>query len=461
MDPMIDQVVAAIGHAETPASVITNSTAASLNDVAFNIEKELLDHGQPITFDQEIEDETQPYDSSKIEIETKRSKRTRKAPAFLREEQAQESLGLVEPCIGMRIKKKFEDDCYYTGKVVHDAEEVLDQQTGRLVLIWKVQYQDGDEEELTQGELSKWIHPDDSASAPRKKKIRKAFKSNDPNILHSYEEAKKTLCYLPGLHEDEISKALDQMKGPPYGLQTAVHIVHQNRTNQSWPTPSVKFKPEIGLRIRKLFDGFTYYGTVTKDAETVLVPPVVEGDAVISKRMWEVTFDDGEKDDMDWKELLQCRASRPMRTNPIRGRSLGCVELFSGCGVVTQHFAERRWRVRSVDTLQTSPATDKRSIMNIDYKTHFGYVPDFIWASPPCFTYSNLSGGKHRMPEKGEFEKTSEALEHNHYFAKMSQMMHWAKSHHPHLIVVIENPVGSMSKMPLMKASRTLDCTRR
>jgi len=60
-------------------------------------------------------------------------------------------------------------------------------------------------------------------------------------------------------------------------------------------------------------------------------------------------------------------------------------------------------------------------------------------------------GGKHRNAETKEFEKTPEALEHNHLFAKMAQLIHEAKSIHPHLIFVIENPVGLMSKMPLMK----------
>jgi hypothetical protein len=33
----------------------------------------------------------------------------------------------------------------------------------------------------------------------------------------------------------------------------------------------------------------------------------------------------------------------------------------------------------------------------------------------------------------------------------MAKILEWAKKQHPHLIVVIENPVGQMAKMPLMK----------
>ena len=40
---------------------------------------------------------------------------------------------------------------------------------------------------------------------------------------------------------------------------------------------------------------------------------------------------------------------------------------------------------------------------------------------------------------------------HNRHLAKMIYIMRWARSHNPHLIVVIENPVGSLRDMPIMK----------
>lgn len=64
--------------------------------------------------------------------------------------------------------------------------------------------------------------------------------------------------------------------------------------------------------------------------------------------------------------------------------------------------------------------------------------------SPAC------PGGIHRSIESKEYEKTPEALEHNHLFVRMTQLIHQAKAKNPHLIVVIENPVGLLSKMPLM-----------
>lgn len=59
--------------------------------------------------------------------------------------------------------------------------------------------------------------------------------------------------------------------------------------------------------------------------------------------------------------------------------------------------------------------------------------------------------GTHRSPDQGQYEKTREAREHNRIFAQMVYIMRWAKRLNPHLIVVIENPVGLLQKMPLMK----------
>lgn len=94
---------------------------------------------------------------------------------------------------------------------------------------------------------------------------------------------------------------------------------------------------------------------------------------------------------MDFNELLFWRASRPTRP-PVRGRQLCALELFSGCSIVTQAFADRRWRVKSIDNSMLSNATTIADIMQLNFDEDVGMVPDFIWASPPCFTYSLLAG---------------------------------------------------------------------
>ena len=104
----------------------------------------------------------------------------------------------------------------------------------------------------------------------------------------------------------------------------------------------------------------------------------------------------------------------------------------------------------SIDIDENSNATIKKDILQVKPED-LPFVPDFIWASLPCETYSKLARGKHRSVKNGEYEKTEKAEQHNLLFEKMIEIMRWAQRKHPrHLIVVIENPVGSLPKMPFM-----------
>ena len=107
--------------------------------------------------------------------------------------------------------------------------------------------------------------------------------------------------------------------------------------------------------------------------------------------------------------------------------------------------------VQSIDSFEASNATLKKSILDVDLEEDLEFVPDFIWASPPCQTYSILAGGAHRSVKDGELDRSPQAREHNYYFLKMTEIMRWARRKHPHLIVVIENPVGMLKRMPLME----------
>jgi len=138
-----------------------------------------------------------------------------------------------------------------------------------------------------------------------------------------------------------------------------------------------------------------------------------------------------------------------MKFNDCRGRHLSVVELFCGQGIVAQEFCKKGWAVKSIDISPDSYATNVLDIMKAKFED-IGFVPDCIWASPPCTTCSKLAGAHHRNIAAGEFEKTQEAHDHNYLFAQMMYFMKWAKSKYPHLIVVIENPQGQMQKMPMM-----------
>ena len=138
------------------------------------------------------------------------------------------------------------------------------------------------------------------------------------------------------MDKEEVVKALKQVR-PPYGLQSITHAVHQAQDAKKWTKPTCgSFAPKIGLHVRKMFDGKNYFETVTKDADFKEVPPELEGAGEKEEgkakegMMWEVSFDNGDIDDMDWNELSRCWADRPTRTGPCQGRPLQSLEFFSG-----------------------------------------------------------------------------------------------------------------------------------
>lgn len=95
-----------------------------------------------------------------------------------------------------------------------------------------------------------------------------------------------------------------------------------------------------------------------------------------------------------------------------------------------------------------------KDILEVE-STELDFVADFMWVSPPCHTYSRAAGAYHRSLKDGEYAKTPEAHLHDNIFFKMVQLMKDAKKKHPHLIVVIENPVGLLAKMPAMVCPHT------
>ncbi|CAB9507585.1 expressed unknown protein [Seminavis robusta] len=410
-----------------------------------------------------------------------------------------------EPIIGLTISKLFDDGKYYSGEVKKGPEEVKNKETGDTNLEWQILYEDGEKEDLSKEEILKWAidtrkrpaqskrgrgRPpkakpgvvEDEVTPPKKRpgRKRKAIQdeeeSEDENMdteeqpgpprkqpdnycrprdnrRMELKEIKRDLMYFTmGANEELIDAALAKME-PPYGMNEAMNLIHEaiagpveDHAEEAAEKGDKKFMPEIGLKIRKNFQGCTYYGEVTNEGEKK-----VDDDTGKEVRMWQVTFTDGDVEDMDFLALLEHRASRPIRPHPVRGRMLCALELFSGEGIVTQAFADRRWRVKSIDNSYKSYATNMVDIMDLDFDKHLGMVPDFIWASPPCTTYSLMAGGTHRNPKEGKYEMSELARQHNRLLTRLYYIIQWAKKKKPHLIVVIENPRALLKAMPLMQ----------
>jgi hypothetical protein len=325
--------------------------------------------------------------------------------------------------------------------------------------------------------------PPDAAQAAGKRKKESSSESNSnlPSssavgvVKKTKIEARNVLKYKMGITEEEIDSILDQMSSP-FNLNEAINNIHKERRTKYdnmisnnnnnnnnnngkgggieeenfHDDDSTLFEPKIGMKVRIPMAGSNYYGKIMSGPKTR--KSTDKGGNTV---MWTVKFDDdGTKEDYDWNDLCRFRASRPIinlnnRGPRGRGRYLCSLELFCGQGIITQEFCERKWLVKSIDSDPKSYATNVIDIMKATYDD-IGYVPDFIWASPPCQTCSNLGGGMHRCASSCEFEKTQEAHDHNYLFTQMMYIIKWAKAKNPHLIVVIENPQGQMAKMPLM-----------
>ena len=158
-----------------------------------------------------------------------------------------------------------------------------------------------------------------------------------------YAEAKKDLCRKMGVTSEEVVAALDAMT-PPYRLNEAMQLIHKSRTSSSTREENlnIKFMPHIGMKVRRHFAGRAYNGVVVNDGEEK-----VDDDTGETIRMWQVNYEDDDFQDMDFHELLRYRANRPTSTHSSRGRQMLGLELFSGCGAVTQEFVERKWQFRS------------------------------------------------------------------------------------------------------------------
>jgi len=75
------------------------------------------------------------------------------------------------------------------------------------------------------------------------------------------------------------------------------------------------------------------------------------------------------------------------------------------------------------------------------------FIPDIIWASPPCTSYSIAAISHHRKDgvATSDFAKKSDMM-----MARLEQLIEYFLKLNPDLIYYIENPRGMLRKMPFM-----------
>ena len=128
------------------------------------------------------------------------------------------------------------------------------------------------------------------------------------------------------------------------------------------------------------------------------------------------------------------------------------IELFRGTGSVGTQAARRGWDVVSVDNDATHGATHTVDVLRLPYKEMA--VPDFVWASPPCTTFSYAAVWvHHREPGTGR-ALSRDAHDADRVVVRTLEMIRYWAERNPDLKFCIENPRGYLRHMPYMQGLR-------
>lgn len=132
------------------------------------------------------------------------------------------------------------------------------------------------------------------------------------------------------------------------------------------------------------------------------------------------------------------------------------LELFKGTGSVSKAF-QRDFNIVSLDLDPIYTPTIETDILRWNYKKWFResrFVPDFVWASPPCNTYSylNFMTRAHERNSKTAEPYSDRAKEGTKILYKTLEIIHYIQKHiNPNVLFVIENPRGMMRHDPRIK----------
>lgn len=121
------------------------------------------------------------------------------------------------------------------------------------------------------------------------------------------------------------------------------------------------------------------------------------------------------------------------------------LDLFAGTGSSTKAFEDRGHEVIRVE-LDEQFEADYRDVLTIDM-TKLGSF-DFIWASPPCTTFSVASIGSYWQVINGIPEPKNDKAREG--LALIQRTIKIIKTIQPSLGFLIENPRGMLRKMPIM-----------
>ena len=122
---------------------------------------------------------------------------------------------------------------------------------------------------------------------------------------------------------------------------------------------------------------------------------------------------------------------------------MNLLELFAGHRCIGIEAEKLNFNVFSVDW---KPYKNINLVKDIEFlqADEIPFIPDVIWASPDCTTYSIAQAGYHR---KGQKPLTEYAVKSDRINIKLWELIDFYSKLNPDLTYFIENPMGLMRKM--------------
>jgi hypothetical protein len=129
------------------------------------------------------------------------------------------------------------------------------------------------------------------------------------------------------------------------------------------------------------------------------------------------------------------------------------LELFKGTGSIGK-VADELFNVVSLDNEEKAKPDILTDILKWDYKKFYettGFIPDFIWASPPCNTFSPLAYPLRERNTQTAEPYSERAILGTKILYQTIKIIKYFQKLNPNLIFVIENPRGMMRNDPKIK----------
>lgn len=138
------------------------------------------------------------------------------------------------------------------------------------------------------------------------------------------------------------------------------------------------------------------------------------------------------------------------------------LELFKGSGSVGKVARRMGYDVVSLDLDPIYTPDIETDILKWDYKKFSrenNYIPNFIWASPPCNTFSPLAYPLRERDPKTAKPFSERAKIGTKILYKTLEIIRYFEKKNPNLKYCIENPRGMMRFDPKMKKLPNMETT--